>query len=242
MSRHIIIGDVHGNYLGVKRLLIAINYIPNKDYLIFIGDYNDHKPIKDYSTKKTIDLLIQLKFESNKVFFVLGNHDLWFREWLNNKGKPNPIWLKQGADETFKSYGIFNINNAEDKYIQFACSGKLNQFYKYALKERKDLHYPPYSRVIKISATGQNKILISNKLKIIYNKLLRYKGIVLLGPTECPIEKINRLYRMHLILKTKKNEWLKLFQFIINDIGLNQFEKTNKNSKIAIDVDPISFL
>ena len=113
MVRHIIIGDVHGNHLGVKKLLKSVHYNPNNDILVFVGDYNDHHFLPNYSTKKTIDLMIKLKKESSSVYYVLGNHDLWFREWLNKGGIPNPIWIKQGADETFKSYGIKSLNDAE---------------------------------------------------------------------------------------------------------------------------------
>ena len=115
MSRRIIIGDIHGNYQGVERLLSSINYKFSEDILIFAGDYNDHLELPDYSTRKTIDLLINLKEKSDNVYFVLGNHDLWMREWFINRGIPHPIWIKQGARETFKSYGILNLRDAESK-------------------------------------------------------------------------------------------------------------------------------
>jgi len=140
------------------------------------------------------------------------------------------------------STAIIQSYNTDDQYINLACSGELSDYYNYALHERKDLNYPPYSRLIKISSTGINKKIINTQLTNIYNKLLLYKNITIMGPADCPIEKINNAFRMHLIIKTNKKDWLKLYKFIINKIGLNQFEQSNKKHKMIIDVDPISFL
>ena len=57
-----------------------------------------------------------------------------------------------------------------------------------------------------------------------------------------PIEKINNAFRMHIIIKNDKKDWLKLYEFIIKKIGVNQFEQSNKKYKTTIDIDPISFL
>lgn len=115
MNRRIIIGDVHGNYKGVEKLLSSTNYLPSEDILIFAGDYNDHLELPGFSTRKTIELLLSLKEQSDKAFFVIGNHDLWFREWFEAGGLPNPIWIKQGARETFKSYDIHKLRESESQ-------------------------------------------------------------------------------------------------------------------------------
>ena len=115
MKRYILIGDVHGNYKGVEKLLNAVSYKPSTDILIFIGDYIDHQTLNAYSSKETIDLLLSLKSQSNAIYFLLGNHDLWLKEWLNKCGVVNPIWKKQGAIETFRSYGINNLDDAKNQ-------------------------------------------------------------------------------------------------------------------------------
>ena len=33
-----------------------------------------------------------------------------------------------------------------------------------------------------------------------------------MGPVECPIEKINNAFRMHIIIKNDKKDWLKLYE------------------------------
>ena len=115
MNRYVIIGDIHGNYKGVKKLLNSIEYQPSSDILIFVGDYTDYNNILGYSSKKTIDLLLELNQKSNNTYFLLGNHDLWLREWFDKGGIPHTVWIKQGARETFESYGIYNLNDAENQ-------------------------------------------------------------------------------------------------------------------------------
>ena len=140
------------------------------------------------------------------------------------------------------SAAIVQSYNANDQYVQLACSGKLDDYYNYALNERKELNYPPFSRLIKISVSGINKKLITTQITKIYNKLLLFNRITLMGPVECPIEKINNAFRMHIIIKNDKKDWLKLYEFIVKKIGVNQFEQSNKKYKTTIDIDPISFL
>ena len=115
MRRYILIGDVHGNYKGVNKLLNTVSYKPNLDILIFIGDYIDHQTLNGYSSKETIDLLLKLKSQSNSTYFLLGNHDLWLKQWLNKCDPINPNLKKQGAIETFRSYGINNIDDAQNQ-------------------------------------------------------------------------------------------------------------------------------
>jgi len=140
------------------------------------------------------------------------------------------------------STAVIQSYNTNDQYIQLACSGKLDDYYNYALNEREELNYPPFSRLIKISVSGLNKKLITNHITKIYNKLSLFRSITIMGPVECPIEKINNAFRMHIIIKNDKKDWLKLYKFIIKKIGLSQFEQSHKKHKITIDIDPISFL
>lgn len=105
--RRIVIGDLHGNYLGLDRLLKEAHYRPRQDLLIFVGDYNDHPPGTGGSVRLLIDRLLDLAHEApDTVHFVRGNHDLWFAEWLEEGGFPDAIWLWSGAGETLESYGI----------------------------------------------------------------------------------------------------------------------------------------
>lgn len=96
--RRIAIGDIHGSYLALEDLLNKLNLQPD-DELYFLGDYCDRFP----DTFKVIERLIQLKETHGKCFFMKGNHDLWFMEFLRDE-PINKIWLMNGGRETVNSY------------------------------------------------------------------------------------------------------------------------------------------
>jgi serine/threonine protein phosphatase 1 len=110
--RYIVVGDVHGNWRDMETLLEKARYQPAQDLLIFVGDYNDHLPYPDFSVRKLVDQLLALYQQApESTFFIRGNHDLWFAEWLREGGLPPEIWYIQGGRETLTSYGISSTDH-----------------------------------------------------------------------------------------------------------------------------------
>jgi serine/threonine protein phosphatase 1 len=113
-QRYIVIGDVHGNWRSTEILLEKAHYQPGKDRLIFVGDYNDYLPYSNFSVRTTVHQLIKLhQCAPEHVFFVRGNHDLWFRDWLLHGGETSYFWRQQGGDQTLESYGISVAGSSE---------------------------------------------------------------------------------------------------------------------------------
>lgn len=97
MKRTLVIGDIHG---GLKALIQVLERakVTTEDTVIFLGDYVDGWS----ESAQTIEYLIKLSGKQNCVF-ILGNHDLWCKLWLE-KGATNPIWLVHGGQDTIESY------------------------------------------------------------------------------------------------------------------------------------------
>lgn len=107
--RYLVVGDLHGDWRGLKRLLERVVYAPAADRVIFVGDYNDHFPDTDGSVRLLITGLIEMHRRApENTFFIRGNHDFWFAQWLLDGGKPERNWYEQGGRETLRSYGIVN--------------------------------------------------------------------------------------------------------------------------------------
>lgn len=66
--RCIVISDIHSHYDRFCQLLKEVHYTTD-DYLIILGDFVE----KGTETLQTIDYLIQLAEENNKVYILLGN-------------------------------------------------------------------------------------------------------------------------------------------------------------------------
>ncbi len=115
--RYIIVGDVHGQHAQLRSILHQAKYVPGEDRLIFTGDYADHywetpvvmKGVSNKATrrhvKKTIYLLLDLQEQApDTVHFLIGNHDVWFRDWVNQGGLPKGVWWDQGGYASIASY------------------------------------------------------------------------------------------------------------------------------------------
>ena len=103
-------------------------------------------------------------------------------------------------------------------------------FYREEMKLRKLLKYPPYYNLTLIKVSGKNYNDVYNEINKIYKYLMNNKNIIILGPSNCNMPKINNKYYMQIILKYKNTKLL------INDlIFINN--KYKKNNKVYVDID-----
>uniref|UniRef100_A0A7C5ETB2 Serine/threonine protein phosphatase n=1 Tax=Desulfobacca acetoxidans TaxID=60893 RepID=A0A7C5ETB2_9BACT len=95
-----VIGDLHGCLSPLKRLLEHLELDPDRDTLIFMGDYIDRGP----ESKGVVDYLLGLKarFPANRLVFLKGNHEAMFLDFL--AGKDRELFLFNGGASTLKDY------------------------------------------------------------------------------------------------------------------------------------------
>ncbi len=98
MERILAIGDIHGCYTKLVRLMEKVKMNPEKDLLVFIGDYID----RGDQSKEVVDYLIQLKKKAPSTIFLLGNHEQMLLEYLDGINI-NPF-LYNGGHKTLVSY------------------------------------------------------------------------------------------------------------------------------------------
>ena len=110
------------------------------------------------------------------------------------------------------------------------------------MAQRKELTYPPFSRIGRILFTGGNKLIVNNFAQMVGRKLQGNVNYKILGPTPAPIEKIKGNWRTHLIIKSKNRNISSFHQFIHSTIGFTIFERKWRGVRIQIDVDPVSML
>jgi primosomal protein N' (replication factor Y) len=80
-------------------------------------------------------------------------------------------------------------------------------FYEEELRSRRELAYPPFSRLMLVETRGENEDHVRREAER-FATALREGGIraTLLGPAPAVIGRIDRKYRWHLILKCLKEE------------------------------------
>ncbi|WP_342598289.1 metallophosphoesterase family protein [Psychrobacillus sp. FSL H8-0483] len=114
MKRTLVISDIHGELKKFEQLLEEVDYDPETDQLILLGDYVDRGP----NTKGVIDKVMSLKEAG--ALLLKGNHeDLMIKALTTDIERSWNHWIKLcGGDKTLFSYGFSEIDIAasEEKF------------------------------------------------------------------------------------------------------------------------------
>jgi len=137
-------------------------------------------------------------------------------------GKPATVY--------FQTYNI-----QSDKISQITNSNP-DIFLEKELVLRKKNNLPPFERFISIILSGKNQKKIESFAYELKKKLNDNLNAKILGPVIAPIFKINKNFRYRMLIRSTKTQKM---QKSLSNV-LNNF-KNQKEIKLAVDVDPISF-
>lgn len=116
------IGDIHGNLshleLLMEKVKTALN--PQRDTLVFLGDYIDRGP----DSKGVVDVILQLRKEFPHVVCLKGNHEALFLDWHLN-GKDYDLYLYNGGGATIRSYSQEGEFKLPQEHLDFFTSLRL---------------------------------------------------------------------------------------------------------------------
>ncbi len=123
--------------------------------------------------------------------------------------------------------------------VLFACQNKIEEYYNSEIAQRQLMEFPPFSRLLRLVFRSYNRKealdTANDAARILKEK--KAKGVEILGPAECPIEKINSSWRYQILLKGKSVVPL---QSIARSLLMDYTH--SQNVYIEYDVDPVSLL
>ena len=93
-----VIGDIHGQLGMLENLMAKIPWRPDKDALVFLGDYVDRGP----DSRGVVDYVLSLTRKYSRIGCVLGNHEGMLMDYL--KGAHRELYLANGGLSTLKTY------------------------------------------------------------------------------------------------------------------------------------------
>ncbi len=123
--------------------------------------------------------------------------------------------------------------------IALSVAGKIEAFYENEIQERQILSFPPFSRLLRLvfrSALEKNAENAAGDAAYLLQQIAP-KGVDILGPAECPLEKIAANYRHQVILRAKS---ISPLQKLAKSLLTDYFQP--KDVYIEIDVDPVNLL
>jgi primosomal protein N' (replication factor Y) len=134
------------------------------------------------------------------------------------------------------------VQTFNPKHYAVACAAAYDEegFLEKELESRRELGYPPYSRLVRIVFQGTPEKAVAMAAEAWSQKLEEALPPMLvskLGPAKAPFYKIKNRYRMQILLKAQdldpvRKEMRKLME---------RFKPTRK-LQIVVDVDPISMV
>ena len=129
----------------------------------------------------------------------------------------------------------------DDPVITRSCAMDVTGFFDAELNMRKDLGFPPFTRLIRFVIRSKDEKRANAAIKRLFTiaQPLIPKDADILGPAECPIGVINDNYRRQLILRSPS---MNAIHPLAREV-LSRYEK-GKDAKayLEIDVDPVSML
>ena len=131
--------------------------------------------------------------------------------------------------------------HADRHAIRLAVEGRAEEFYGQEIAMRRETGFPPFARLIRLVFRSRSKQRAHAAAVSFAEHLERGRGAdaegELLGPVECPIERIAGSYRFHLLLRHRTiaplHRWVKRAWLTF---------RTPVGAHLEIDVDPTSVL
>ena len=143
---------------------------------------------------------------------------------------------------------IIQTYNPNQYSIQLAQQQDFLAFYQQEAQYRKELGYPPFTRLINLRMEGNSPTRILHLAKAmeqliagILPKEKKFQGqIEVLGPTMAPLARLKGKNRYQILLKGKR--WSVLHAFTEKVLAQAEKEISFAGVKLMVDVDPVNML
>lgn len=141
---------------------------------------------------------------------------------------------------------VIQTYNPHYSSIQQAIKQDFLSFYDQELPQRKELDYPPFSRLVNIRVSGKRKedvqtqaVALGKRCRtLIQRNGSGYDSLEVLGPTAAPWEKLKGKYRWHMLVKGTDREALNRFTHHLVESVIPRMRKSGVI--VGIDIDPVN--
>lgn len=129
--------------------------------------------------------------------------------------------------------------------IQFAQRHDFRGFFDDEMPRRKEMLYPPYARLGRLLIDSHDAERAQEASQwlgaVLQCSLAEHPDVLILGPAEAPIAKINDRFRWHLLLRSLSSRTL--HQCLHAGLAAVRSEPTAfRNVRLHVDIDPVTFL
>jgi len=144
-----------------------------------------------------------------------------------------------------KDPGEVIIQTYDPEHISIATASKneLDRYIESELNVRKELSYPPFSRIANIRIVGNRPADVKNTSEQLMKGLNQLAGgnhgVRLLGPAPAPIAMMRGKTRWQILIKSPSaGELARILNQLMNHLEENPI----RGIQVSIDVDPVSVM
>lgn len=133
---------------------------------------------------------------------------------------------------------VIQTYDPEHFAIQTAKAQDYEAFYQHEIAYRKMMHYPPIWNMLLVHCMGKNEQITQQTAQLLADKLQSAikrsgKPVLLVGPADATIAKVNDIYRKVLYMKAADYQTLVALKDALEQFG----KKTNAFSNVTIQFD-----
>lgn len=137
---------------------------------------------------------------------------------------------------------VIQTNNPDSEIIKLACAQDYETFFEREIRLRKLLTFPPFCDIALLTLTGTSETDLLRATTHL-DRMLRgmltgdYHDVqmVVFGPFEAPVYRVDNKYRMRMVLKCKQTKrTLSLFGELMTTFG----KEVGKAASLGIDINP----
>lgn len=137
---------------------------------------------------------------------------------------------------------IIQTSNPEHECIKLACEQNYEEFYNREIRLRKELCFPPFCdiAVLSLSSTLEKELhrvssILTEEITKLSQKSFNDIPLVIFGPFEAPVYKVENKYRLRTVIKCRLNKRTReFFSTLIKDFA----KLNNRSVSISIDFNP----
>ena len=137
---------------------------------------------------------------------------------------------------------VIQTMNQNHYSIRHSMTHDYEGFYNEEIVFRRELHYPPIGRIIKLEVKSPQAEQASEAATTAQNRirhLIGGKDTMLLGPAPAPIARVRGQFRFQLLLLSQQRDKIRMLAL---EGKKAVEEKYGRKCKVIIDVDPVNLM
>lgn len=126
---------------------------------------------------------------------------------------------------------ILQTRNPDHPILQAVVKHDYLAMYEAQLADRREANYPPFCRLVKLGLTSEDAALVEREAVQAAEALEEeLENCQVIGPAPCPLERIKRQYRWHMLIKAKT---------ILPTVrAIRAYVDAHVSSAVAFSIDP----